>query len=222
MRPLANVIQAALILLCCASSGIAGAAELRVNVIDQNGKPIEDAVAVVEPVAASPANIASASTLATMDQVDKQFTPFVLAIQAGTQVAFPNHDNTRHHVYSFSPAKQFQLPLYAGDAVPPIVFDKPGIVVIGCNIHDWMLSYIYVTDTPFFGKTGKSGEAAITQLPAGTYTVRIWHPALRGPEADTQRVVAVTGDEQKALQWQLALSSPSVQRRAPLPHSQAY
>jgi len=221
MRASKNFLQASLILLLLASSGTALAAELRVSVVDQNGKPVEDAVAVLEP-AGVPASTASGSAIATMDQVDKQFAPFVLAIQAGTQVAFPNHDNTRHHVYSFSPAKQFQLPLYAGDSAPPIVFDKPGVVAIGCNIHDWMLSYIYVTDTPFFGKTDRDGAVAIAQLPAGSYTARIWHPALRGPEADTQRTFTLVADEHKALQWQITLGSPSVQRRAPLPHSQTY
>ena len=222
MRASSKFLQISLVLLLSALSCIVAAAELRASALDQNGKPIEDAVVVVEPAVAAPGSTANSATIAVMDQVDKQFAPFVLAIQVGTQVAFPNHDNTRHHVYSFSPAKQFQLPLYAGNTAPPIVFDKPGIVVLGCNIHDWMLSYIYVTDTPFFGKTDSGGQVAISPLPAGTYTVHIWHPAMRSREADTQRVFAVTADEQKAMQWQLTLSAPYVQRRAPLPHSQNY
>ena len=90
---------------------------------------------------------------AVVDQVDKEFTPKVNAILVGTSVIFPNHDNVRHQVYSFSPAKRFELPLYAGVPAQPVVFDTPGVVVLGCNIHDWMVGYVYVSESPYFAKT---------------------------------------------------------------------
>ena len=100
-----------------------------------------------------------------VDQVDKQFVPKVQAVLVGTPVTFPNNDNVRHQVYSFSPAKRFELPLYAGVPAQPIVFDKPGVVVLGCNIHDWMVGYIYVSESPYFAKTGKDGKAVLADLP---------------------------------------------------------
>ncbi len=77
-----------------------------------------------------------------MDQQGHQFVPHLLVVQAGTEVTFPNSDNVSHHVYSFSPTKPFELPLYKGDVYPPVTFEKAGIVVVGCNIHDSMLGYI--------------------------------------------------------------------------------
>src|SRR5204863_937520 len=101
---------------------------------------------------------------AAVAQKDKTFIPFVTVVQTGTPVQFPNQDPIRHHVYSFSPPKPFEIKLYAGTPVAPIVFDKPGEVVLGCNIHDHMLAYIYVVDTPYFGKTGKDGRARLESV----------------------------------------------------------
>jgi hypothetical protein len=104
----------------------------------------------------------------------------VLAVQVGTAVAFPNSDDIRHHVYSFSPAKTFELKLYKGIPSNPLIFEHPGTVVLGCNIHDQMVGYIYVLPTPYFAKTGPSGRVELTGLPGGRYDVQIWHPRLPG------------------------------------------
>jgi hypothetical protein len=104
----------------------------------------------------------------------------VTALQVGTPVLFPNSDNIRHHVYSFSPAKKFELPLYSGVPAEPVVFDKVGVVTLGCNIHDWMIAYVAVLPTPFFQVTGNDGRAVLKDLPPGHYTVETWHPALKG------------------------------------------
>jgi hypothetical protein len=101
----------------------------------------------------------------------------VSVVQAGTMVNFPNRDDVRHHVYSFSPAKRFEIKLYAGTPVDPVPFDKTGEVVLGCNIHDHMIAYVYVVESPWFGKTDKDGVAKIEGLPAGEFEIGAWYYA---------------------------------------------
>lgn len=176
----------------------AAAAELQATVRDDKGKPVEEAIVYLVAPAGAPAASAPPRA-AVMDQQNKEFVPYVLAVRAGTPVTFPNNDNVRHNVYSVSAAKRFELPLYAGTPAAPVVFDKPGVVVLGCNIHDWMLAYVYVLTTPLFARTGADGRAHLANLAAGAYEARVWHPRLRdetdktgqsltmGP-ADTTRV----------------------------------
>jgi plastocyanin len=113
------------------------------QLVDQAGQPVSDVVARIEQAQSS---TPAAPNTAVMDQVDLSFSPKVIAVSTGTLVQFPNSDETRHHVYSFSPAKTFELRLFRGNEAPPVEFDQAGLVVIGCNIHDSMLGYIYVTD----------------------------------------------------------------------------
>ena len=159
-------------------------ASISAIVTDMNGKPLNDAVIYAMPESgSSPAKPARG---AAVDQVNKEFTPLVTPVQTGTLISFPNKDNIRHHVYSFSPVKTFELKLYSGAPSSPVLFDKPGVVVLGCNIHDWMLAYVYVVDTPYFAKS-QNGRARIEGLPAGAYDLKVWHPQLRGP-VQTRRV----------------------------------
>jgi plastocyanin len=198
-----NKLAAALTLAClCAMT--TPAAQLRVSVKDQHGRPVANAVVLATPD--DPKNAAHAKPPAdTVDQVDKQFVPYVKPVFVGSRVRFPNSDHIRHQVYSFSPAKKFELPLYAGTDAPPILFDKPGVVVLGCNIHDWMIGYIYVSETPFFARTEPHGGASIDDLPAGDYSVRIWHPSMEKAEETTLRRVTLTADSPASLEWQLNL-----------------
>jgi plastocyanin len=160
-----------LLMALASRGGPAPAAELTVTV-DNGTSPLADAVVSVHsPTAALRATPATA----IMDQRNMMFAPNVLPVTVGTSVRFPNSDNIRHHVYSFSPAKRFELPLYAGVQAEPVLFDKPGVVTLGCNIHDWMVGYIVVLDTPYFAKTGSDGKARL-QVPAGAYQLSIWHP----------------------------------------------
>src|SRR5207302_8452340 len=131
------------------------AGSLNVAVKDSKGAPVADAVVYAK----LPNGSATAKKQAIIDQIDKQFVPYVSAIQVGTSVLFPNKDNIRHHVYSFSPAKKFDLPLYAGVPAEPVTFDKEGFVTLGCNIHDWMIAYVAVVPTPYFKITDKDGRA---------------------------------------------------------------
>lgn len=189
--------------LCCV--GLPGlAAELRVLVKDHHGKSIADAVVLATPADPKNARLAKPPVDA-VDQVDKQFVPYVKPVFVGSKVRFPNSDHIRHQVYSFSPAKKFELPLYAGTDAPPVVFDKPGVVVLGCNIHDWMVGYIYVSDTPFFAKTETTGTASIADLPPGEYTVRVWHPSMEHGEETTVRRVTLNADAPTSVTWELGL-----------------
>src|SRR5271154_4024767 len=193
---------AAWLSLCLCAAARAG--ELRVAVKDHKGNAIADAVILAVPV--DPRNALHAHPpLDEVDQVDKQFVPYVKPVFVGSTVRFPNSDNIRHQVYSFSPAKKFELPLYAGTNAPPVIFDKPGVVVLGCNIHDWMIGYIYVADTPFFAKTEVAGTATIDNLPPGDYSVRVWHPSMEQGEETTARRVTLNVDGPTSVAWELGL-----------------
>lgn len=165
-------------------AGGASAASLTIDVRNPQGAPVNDAVVFLEPERSV---AASAPARATIDQRARQFVPRVSVLQRGTIVLFPNSDNVRHHVYSFSPAKTFDLRLYAGTTAEPVTFDQAGLVVLGCNIHDSMIAYVAVVDTPYFGRTDATGSVQVT-LPAGSYRLRLWHPDLLQPVA-TETVV---------------------------------
>jgi plastocyanin len=187
------------------------AGSLEVIVKDDKDRPVSDAVAYV---AAGGAASAAPKKQAVVDQRDKQFVPYVTAVQVGTAVSFPNSDNIRHHVYSFSPAKKFELPLYSGVPAEPVVFDKVGFITLGCNIHDWMIAYIAVLPTPNFQVTRQDGRAVLKDLPAGQHTVQVWHPAMKGqPEAFAQRVAGGSGT--KSLMFTLPLKQDVRAKRAP-------
>lgn len=166
-------------LLC--SLAVARAAEVTVRVQDAGGAAVNDAVVSLQPLGGSPPALKS-PVASVMDQRGLRFVPFVLPVQTGTMVSFPNSDNVRHHVYSFSAAKRFELRLYAGNHASTVTFDKPGIVTLGCNIHDWMVGYIYVLDTPYFALTDAAGDAHLAHVPAGAYEVRLWHPRIEGAQ----------------------------------------
>jgi len=172
------------------------AAELSVTVEDVTGKALAGSVVIAEPGAAAPRVRARAGLKAVMDQRNLQFVPEVLIVQTGTAVEFPNSDQVRHQVYSFSAARKFELGLYKGRTPAPVLFDKPGLVTLGCNIHDDMLAYIWVTDSPWFGISDALGAVHWHDLSPGDYTVRIWHPRLA--ESADELVQHVTVSEQAA------------------------
>ena len=198
-----------------AAAAHAQTSEIVAAVTDSRGKPVADAVVVAVPVEAN-VRIVARMRDAVVDQVGKEFVPRVMAIFVGTTVTFPNHDNVRHHVYSFSPAKRFELPLYSGVPAQPVVFDKPGVVVLGCNIHDWMIGYIYVSESPYFAKTASDGKAVISDLPPHVYTVRVWHPDQDEAEDTTRKNVDTTRTPHVDAAWQLRLKPEIKIRRAPM------
>lgn len=186
--------------------------EIVALVKDDTGRPIEDAVVIAAPDV--PVKLPLAK-LERIVQESKEFKPFVKAVLVGTPVEFPNRDDVLHHVYSFSPARTFELKAYAGTPAAPIVFDKPGPVALGCNIHDWMLAYVYVSESPYFGVAGADGTVQLTGLPAGRYTVRVWHSRLTAPETSTVQNVAVAANDTVQVTWSLKLKRDPRIRRAP-------
>lgn len=149
---------------------------VEVTVLDKEGQPLNN-IAVLATSDQHPVSTVEQSLNAVMDQINRQFVPHTLVVQKGTRVSFPNSDSVQHHVYSFSPAKTFELQLYSELEVEPQLFDNPGVVELGCNVHDWMLGYIYVADTPFFAQTNPLGKASI-DLPDGDFSVSVWHPRI--------------------------------------------
>jgi plastocyanin len=197
------------------------AGDLVATVRDPQGQPIEDAVVSATPEA-RPATAPAKPGRESIDQVNREFVPHVKPIVTGTPVYFPNKDDIRHHVYSFSPAKTFELPLYVGTPSAPVVFDRPGVVTIGCNIHDWMIGHIYVAETPHFGKTDAAGRVRLPNLPAGRYTVWLWHPRLDGTEESTGRSVAIDRSGVVETAWEVRLKPELRPRRAPVPGQRPY
>ena len=201
--------------LAYASTALPGSLEIRV--LQRDGKPLAGAVITAD--AESPAQPPATPVKAIMDQVNLAFDPDVLVLPVKSSVQFPNSDVVSHQVYSFSPARQFQLPLYRGKPYPPVTFERPGVVTLGCNIHDNMLAYIVVTAAPFFGRTGSNGAWSAADVPEGRYRVRVWHPLLN-ESGDVERLVQLDGDP-----GVLELRLPHNLKPAPLqgrPHSWEY
>ncbi|WP_144393772.1 methylamine utilization protein [Pleionea sediminis] len=151
--------------------------DLIITVYDQNKKALPNTVV---KLLSNNSQTKPQPQKAIIDQVNKEYVPQVIAITQGSKVTFPNKDNIKHHVYSFSDAKPFELPLYEGTPANPVVFDNPGIVVLGCNIHDWMRGYIYVSDSPYIAITNESGKTSIKNFPDGNYQLELWHPQIKG------------------------------------------
>ena len=196
MQVLTDCLVAALGLF---GTALVDAATLSGRVTTPDGKPVADAVVFVQD---SQATAAAASRSATLDQVDKTFVPGLLPIVIGTKVKFPNHDQIQHHVYSFSRTKTFELPLYKGEEAAPVLFDKVGVVKVGCNIHDWMSAIILVLPTPWFARTGADGAFTIENVPEGQHSVVAWHELSKLKPEDTAQ--GVTGDS-LALRYTLPL-----------------
>src|SRR5438270_12655276 len=155
-------------LLCVGGPAFASSAE--VAVVDKSGRPLANAVvelSTTEPGTASPNR--QLSTEAVIDQRHETFLPLVTVVRKGGHVFFTNNDSTMHQVYSFSPIRQFAFEIDEGQRSPPVVFDKPGVAAIGCNIHDRMITYVYVADSPLAEKSDRNGLALFADLPPGRY-----------------------------------------------------
>jgi plastocyanin len=167
------------------------ASTVSVHVIDGGGKPAREVVVTLRPIGKASPEPKPVSGY-QVNQKDTQFHPFISVVPVGSSVSFPNLDPFKHHVYSFSAAKRFELKLFAKDQTRSILFDKPGVVAIGCNIHDSMSAFLYVTDTAFTASTDASGQVRIPAVPAAHYTLGIWHPYLNAP-ANQQSVEIAVG-----------------------------
>jgi plastocyanin len=174
------LMRTTLALLLCAAAGPAEPADLRVSVVDGANMPVADAAIYATPRV--PVAHGAQPRIA-IDQVHREFVPRVSVVQVGTPISFPNSDNIRHSVYSFSAPKVFTLKLYAGTPSNPVIFDQPGVVVLGCNIHDTMVAWVLVVDTPYFARTAADGTATLPGLPAGDYVLRAWNNSMSQEQA---------------------------------------
>jgi plastocyanin len=180
------------------------AAPLMVRVTDASGKPVRDAVVTLYP-AGNAARPARATGRFVISQRNLQFHPFITIVPVGADVSFPNLDPTKHHVYSFSAAKKFELKLFARDQSRTVHFDKPGVVALGCNIHDQMSAFIVVTDSAWTARTNAQGLVSFGDAPNAPARVVVWHPYLRAPGGELQQAVAST---QRVASFQARLRPP--------------
>ncbi|MEO8151616.1 MAG: methylamine utilization protein [Rhizobacter sp.] len=183
-------------LLLVIATGATHAAVVTVSVTDEAGQPLANAVVMLDPANGK-------LPVKPMPQVDiaqakRQFTPQLTVVTVGTPVNFPNFDTVRHHVYSFSAIKTFELKLYAGVPNAPIVFDKPGSAVLGCNIHDQMAAWVVVVDTPHHARTSATGVARLDGVPAGSYRLRAWHAGVAEGKHPAPQPLALTGSDVEA------------------------
>jgi plastocyanin len=188
----------------------AAAGSLTINIINQQQQPLADAVVELR----SPAtNIITPKNIKVAQQ-QLTFIPFVSAIPAGSQAEFPNLDKTRHHIYSFSPAKQFEIQLYADQPEAPIIFDTPGIVALGCNIHDYMQAYIYVGESELVAVSDEQGNVHWPDVPTGDYQLYLWHPwQLESPNPLELPVLDIDQTERLGLAIDLSQRKPIAPQR---------
>lgn len=174
------------------------AATVELQVQGSDGRPLADAVVYLASDAARAAVRPREGV--QIEQKDRQFVPAVTVLPVGTAVRFPNLDRVRHHVYSLSPTRPFDIKLYAGTPANPVVFDRPGVAVLGCNIHDRMVAWVVVVDTPHHARTGPDGRVRLDEVPPGAYTLHAWHPALPvGAPATAQPLAVAAGGAQATL-----------------------
>jgi plastocyanin len=176
------------------------AASVTIKASDGSGHALDSVVVSLVP--ASRAGLPAARP-AQIEQRNKTFLPAISVVQTGTAIEFPNNDTVRHHVYSFSAAKVFELKLYAGKPEKPVVFDKPGVVVLGCNIHDRMAAYVVVVDTPWSAISQSDGVARIADVPTGDYQLQLWHPRRLGMPDIPPRPLRIAGDQTEVVKVEL-------------------
>lgn len=194
-----------------AAGFLAAAGAVQVQFKDDKGQPVADAVVWLTPLDAKPA-IAAPAEPVVIEQSGQEYRPYVTPVVTGAKIVFPNRDTVQHHVYSLSKPKRFEIPLYGGESKEAVVFDQPGVVTIGCNIHDWMIAYVLILETPHYAKSGDTGTAAIADLPPGRYRLEAWHPRLSGR---VEREIAVTKSDTISQEITLKLKPDRRIRRAP-------
>ena len=221
MKLKSKSLMLGIVLVGCGLAADVFAANLQAVVRDNRENLLEEAVVFARPIGGLTME-EQQRNMRIIEQIDKEFVPIVSVFQEGTQVEFPNHDEIRHHVYSFSEAKTFEIPLYRGKPAEPVLFDQAGEVTLGCNIHDWMVAYILVTDTPYFAKTDASGKADLSGLPPGEYTVEAWHFEQANPVSDSAVTVTLAEGETATLQFQIERKKIWVPFRAPVQSQDSY
>ncbi|HSG88724.1 MAG TPA: methylamine utilization protein [Pseudomonadales bacterium] len=193
-------------------AGPASAATLEIGVDSDPGSALGDAVVSAVPLSSDGEPVAASAPVsgvqAMLAQRGHRFVPFVLPIRRGTEVLFPNYDDTRHHVYSFAEIRPFEIQLYKGDPDTTITFDRAGVAAVGCNIHDYMQAFVFVTDAPYFGVTdGETGTLSL-ELPPGRYRLSAWHPWQGAAVADQEVEVRAATPVQARFRFDLSPPPP--------------
>lgn len=201
------------LLVLALTSGVRllAASGVNVSVKDNKALPVADAVVSLMPLD-TPPKLTPPAEAFVVSQSGQEFEPFVTALVVGSRVAFPNRDTVRHQVYSLSKAKPFEIPLYGPGSGETITFDQPGVVSLGCNIHDWMSAHLVVLATPYFKKTTADGAVLLTDLPPGRYRLDIWHPRLA---TDARREVTIAPGDSPVQTISVVLKPDRRIRRAP-------
>src|SRR5438309_7583602 len=193
-----------LVLALAGAASPLAAAPLSVRIVDASGRPVRDAVVTLVP-SGSAAHAPRAAGRFVITQQKLAFHPFLTIIPVGADVSFPNLDPTKHHVYSFSAAKKFELKLFAKDQSRTVHFDKPGVVALGCNIHDQMSAFVVVTDSPWTARTNAQGLVTFADAPNAPARVTVWHPYLRAPGGEVEQEL---GAAQRSASFQVRLRAP--------------
>lgn len=151
---------------------------------------IQQIPAVVYLEGAIPGRTAGPGSMPTMAQRDTAFTPSVLVVPVGSEISFPNEDPFFHNVFSYSGAARFDLGRYAQGTSKSVSFDEVGIVSVYCEVHEFMRSAIVVVENPYWAVVGESGSFELANVPAGEYTLVVWHADLGSVE---ERVIVSDG-----------------------------
>ena len=189
---------AALVAIPASFAWAASVGPVRVQVVDERGVPVRDAVVELNAAGGRAGRIAFPWRMA-MAQRNEQFAPGTLVVARGSTVAFPNLDKVRHSIYSFSKPARFEIDLYGRDQTRTHTFPIAGAVALGCNIHDEMRGYIRVVDTPFAGKTDANGYVPLANVPSGSAKLTVWHPRLRGPGGEMSKQISASGNHKVAV-----------------------
>ncbi|MBY8335015.1 methylamine utilization protein [Qipengyuania pacifica] len=189
---------AALVAIPASFAWAASVGPVRVQVVDERGVPVRDAVVELNAAGGRAGRIAFPWRMA-MAQRNEQFAPGTLVVARGSTVAFPNLDKVRHSIYSFSKPARFEIDLYGRDQTRTHTFPIAGAVALGCNIHDEMRGYIRVVDTPFAGKTDANGYVTMANVPSGSAKLTVWHPRLRGPGGEMSKQISASGNHKVAV-----------------------
>ena len=192
IRCTVDLLKASCLFVLLGAALSAHAATLTAMTTDKSNAAMADVIIYATPIGVTAPPVVTNTDPVTISQEGMQFSPYVTAVRAGTAIRFPNYDRIEHHVKSFSPAKQFEIKVYESGTPPPVVFDKPGIVVIYCLLHEWMRAYILVTDTPYTAKTDLTGTGSINGLKEGMYEIRAWHPDMGNVKPPLMQTIKVS------------------------------
>ncbi len=156
---------------------VVGAGDVKGTVKVLGGKGLENVVVYIERVEGK--TFSPPAKPVILDQVRMTFVPHILPILAGTTIDFPNSDSTRHNVFSPSKLMKFNLGTYPAGVTKKLVFDKPGVITILCNVHPEMSGFILVLQNPYYAMPDRRGVYTISEVPPGKHRLIAWHERLR-------------------------------------------